>query len=99
MLISGYEKRLSDPLRYWRTRFIVIPTAERPQITVGPQGEPLNDEEIRIFGIERLAELFTKLRWIPPGEESVVPSPIRFLHTTLSPVASVLDDSIVSQLE
>ncbi|KAJ2916940.1 hypothetical protein MD484_g3439, partial [Candolleomyces efflorescens] len=100
MLVAGYEHHLHDSLRYWRTRFIVIPTGETPSLSAGPTGEPLNEEEIRILGIEKLGEQFTKLRWQPADEKVSNPAPpVRFLPTTLDPAISVLDDSLVEQLD
>ncbi|KAJ7841775.1 hypothetical protein B0H13DRAFT_2286872 [Mycena leptocephala] len=73
MLVAGYEHQFNESLRYWRTRFVVIPTAEPPSSNIGPSGEKLNDEETRILGIEKLAEQFTKLRWRPPEEKCAPP--------------------------
>ena len=98
MLVAGYEHHFNESLRYWRTRFIVIPTAESPHVKVGPSGEQLNDEEARILGIEKLAEQFTKLRWQPPDEKTAY-APVRFLPTTLDPVRSVLDEALMDQLD
>lgn len=98
MLVAGYENNFNESLRYWRTRFIVIPTAERPHVTTAPSGERLNDEEARIFGIEKLAEQFTKLRWQAPDDKNVY-APVRFLPTTLDPVLSVLDEALMDQLD
>jgi hypothetical protein len=100
MLIAGYEHHFNESLKYWRTRFVVIPTAERPHVKVGPSGEELNDEEARILGIEKLAEQFTKLRWQPADEKINHPAPpVRFLPTTLDPALSVLDESLMDQLD
>lgn len=100
MLVAGYERDFNESLRYWRTRFVVIPTKEPPILNTGPGGERLNDEEIRLLGIEKLAELFTKLRWQPPEERINNPAPpIRFLPTTLDPATSVLDESLMDQLD
>ncbi|KAF9014224.1 hypothetical protein BDQ17DRAFT_1386700 [Cyathus striatus] len=100
MLVAGYEHNFNESLRYWRTRFIVIPTAESPAVNTGPSGEKLNDEEIRILGIEKLAEQFTKLRWQTAEERVNHPAPpVRFLPTTLDPVASVMDESLMDQLD
>lgn len=97
MLVAGYEHHFNESLRYWRTRFIIIPTSEAPHITIGPSGEILNSEEARILGIEKLAEHFTKLRWQPPDE---APHPsVRLLHTTLDPAASVLDEDLMDNLD
>ncbi|KAJ6526232.1 hypothetical protein DFH09DRAFT_1328576 [Mycena vulgaris] len=98
MLVAGYEHQFNESLRYWRTRFVVIPTAEPPSSNIGPSGEKLNDEETRILGIEKLAEQFTKLRWRPP-DEKCGPPPVRFLWTTLNPAVSVLDDTLLEQLD
>jgi hypothetical protein len=98
MLVAGYEHQFNESLRYWRTRFVVIPTAEPPSSNIGPSGEKLNDEETRILGIEKLAEQFTKLRWRPP-DEKCPPPPVRFLPTTLNPAVSVLDEALLEQLD
>ncbi|PFH48488.1 hypothetical protein AMATHDRAFT_149797 [Amanita thiersii Skay4041] len=106
MLVAGYEHNFNESMRYWRTRFVVIPTAEPPMVTVGPAGEKLDEEETRLLGIEKLAEQFTKLRWQSPEERNPAnsataspPPPVRFLPTTLDPVASVVDESLMEQLD
>ncbi|KAJ7286515.1 hypothetical protein C8J57DRAFT_665587 [Mycena rebaudengoi] len=98
MLVAGYEHQFNESLRYWRTRFVVIPTADPPSSNIGPSGEKLNDEETRILGIEKLAEQFSKLRWQPP-DEKCGPPPVRFLPTTLNPAVSVLDEALLEQLD
>ncbi|KAF8630448.1 hypothetical protein AX17_005425 [Amanita inopinata Kibby_2008] len=101
MLVAGYEQNFNESMRYWRTRFVVIPTSEPPMASTGPSGEKLDDEEIRILGIDKLAEQFTKSRWHSPDERpnQTPPPPVRFLPTTLDPVASVLDESLMEQLD
>lgn len=99
MLVAGYEHQFNESLRYWRTRFVVIPTAEAPLSTTGPSGEKLNDEETRILGIEKLAEQFSKLRWQPPDERGTPAPAVRFLPTTLDPAFSVLDEALMAQLD
>ncbi|KAL0946406.1 hypothetical protein HGRIS_012631 [Hohenbuehelia grisea] len=100
MLVAGYEHQIDESLRYWRTRFIVIPTAEPPSLNIGPSGEALSDEETRILGIEKLAEIFSKLRWPSPDEKkNGPPPPVRFLPTTLGPAMSVLDEALMAQLD
>ena len=69
MLVAGYESHFNDALPYWRTRFVVIPTDEPPVTNTGPQGEKLNDEEIRLLGMEKLAEQFSRLRWCSPEDK------------------------------
>ncbi|RDB22222.1 Vacuolar membrane-associated protein IML1 [Hypsizygus marmoreus] len=100
MLVAGYEHHFNESLRYWRTRFIVIPTTEPPSSLNGPTGEVLNDEEIRIIGIDKLAEQFTKLRWQPAEEKATHPAPpVRLLQTTLGPALCVRDAALMDQLD
>ncbi|KAF5368784.1 hypothetical protein D9615_010396 [Tricholomella constricta] len=100
MLVAGYEHNFNESLRYWRTRFIVIPSAELPVHATGANGENLDDEETRILGIEKLAEQFTKLRWQPAEEKAAHPAPpVRLLPTTLGPALSVRDASLMDQLD
>ena len=99
MLAFGYEQQFSESLRYWRTRFVVIPTEEKPEVRVPRVGKPLNDEETRLVGMERLAEHFTKARWLKYGETLESYPPVRFVPTTLDPVASVSDETIIAKLD
>lgn len=113
MLVAGYEQQFNESLRYWRTRFVVIPASVPQSYPSGSDGAKLDDEEVRILGIEKLAEQFTKVRWQSPeekkerekaassGSTSIAPPPptTRFLPTTLSPAFSVLDDTLMEQLD
>ncbi|TFK54688.1 hypothetical protein OE88DRAFT_1653133 [Heliocybe sulcata] len=99
MVVAGVEPQFNESLRYWRTRFVVIPTAESPSATIGPAGEKLNEEEIRLFGMDKLAELFTRLRWRPPEEKNSPVTPVRFLPTDLGPTTCLFDEHLVAQLD
>lgn len=96
MLVAGYENKFNESLRYWRTRFVVIPTDEAPHTSVAPSGEKLNDEEIRLLGMDKLAELFSKARHEEPGQQA---PPVRFITTDLGPAQCILDESITAQLD
>ncbi|KAJ3558430.1 hypothetical protein NM688_g932 [Phlebia brevispora] len=98
MLVAGYENQFNESLRYWRTRFVVIPTDESPTLTtIG--SEKLNDEEIRLLGMDKLAEMFSKVRWVAPDEKGNQYPPVRFLVTDLGPTQCLVDESLVSQLD
>ncbi|KAG6831161.1 hypothetical protein H0H87_005986 [Tephrocybe sp. NHM501043] len=99
MLVAGYEHNFNESLRYWRTRFIVIPSSENPIDVSGSNGERLNEEETRILGIEKLTEQFTKLRWQPAEEKVNHTPPVRVLPTTLGPALSVRDTALMEQLD
>lgn len=98
-MVAGYEHQFNESLRYWRTRFVVIPTTELPSSNAGLSGEKLSEEEMRILGIEKLAEQFSKLRWQPPDEKHTITPAVRFLPTTLNPATSVLDEALMEQLD
>ncbi|CAL1711073.1 unnamed protein product [Somion occarium] len=102
MLVAGYENQFSESLRYWRTRFLVIPSDDLPisgVSTLGPAGERLNDEEIRLLGMDKLADLFSRVRWVPPEDKGKSLPPVRFIPTDLEPVSSVLDEPLVARLD
>ncbi|KAI6045628.1 hypothetical protein EDC04DRAFT_2877047 [Pisolithus marmoratus] len=99
MLVAGYEHQFNESLQCWRTKFVVIPSVDPPQVNTGPSGEKLDDEEIRLMGIDKLAEMFTKARWQFPDERGQQMTPVRFLPTTLGPVHSVMDESLMTQLD
>jgi hypothetical protein len=103
-LVAGYERDLSDALRYWRTRYLVIPSEESPPVPFSAprgsagEGDTLDEEEIRLLGVtERLAELFSKARWLRPDEADLPPP--RFVETTLDPAVCVLDDGLMTQID
>ena len=102
MLIAGYENQLHESLRYWRTRFIVIPSTDSPTNT-GPTSEKLDDEEIRLVGTDKLADLFSRVRWQVPdsglGTGTQTQPIIRFLTTDLGPASCVLDEALMNRLD
>ncbi|KAI0323996.1 hypothetical protein GY45DRAFT_485434 [Cubamyces sp. BRFM 1775] len=98
MLVAGYENQFSESLRYWRTRFVVIPTDESPHMSVGPASEKLNEEEIRLLGMDKLADCFSKVRWHSKDDPNP-PPPVRFIPTDLGPAQCVQDESITAQLD
>lgn len=108
-LIAGHSEQdeLADSTRYWRTRFVVVPSEGSPPSMQGPRGEKLSDEEVRLAGMDRLADLFTRVRWRPrnsgvrgPQRQSAAPTaPLRFIATSLDPAMSLRDDEFVRQLE
>ncbi|PWN42538.1 hypothetical protein IE81DRAFT_313369 [Ceraceosorus guamensis] len=103
-IISGHaeEEKFIDGLRYWRARFVVVPT-EGPAPTMrAASGEQLDDEEVRLMGIDRLADLFAraKLKTInrASGREERSYSRLRFIPTSLDPSASFNDEQFMKQM-
>ncbi|KAI9090275.1 hypothetical protein DFS34DRAFT_585192 [Phlyctochytrium arcticum] len=70
-LISGYQEELTENLRFWRTRFLLIPLETTSNLNpfLNPQGENLDEEEIRLIGFEKFIQVFERSRWVSPWEE------------------------------
>ncbi|KAG9101602.1 vacuolar membrane-associated protein iml1 [Ceratobasidium sp. UAMH 11750] len=98
-LVAGYERDLSDALRYWRTRYLVIPSEDPPPTPFyAPRGDTLDEEEIRLLGVtEKLADLFARARWLRPDEHDLPPP--RFVETTLDPAYCVQDEALMAQID
>ncbi|KAK3353114.1 putative vacuolar membrane-associated protein [Lasiosphaeria hispida] len=65
--VAGHNADLSEQLRFWRARFILIPmTGRHPSFPRVHTGD--SEEEIRIEGIRKLAQMWQKFRYIPPNE-------------------------------
>lgn len=99
MLVAGYEHHFNESLKYWRTRFVVIPVEVPSATNIVPPGEQLNDEEIRLLGMDKLAEMFTKVRWQAPVDRQNPLPPVRFIPTDQDPASCVLDEHLMAQLD
>jgi hypothetical protein len=97
-LISGAEENLTQALRYWRTRFILIPSDRPPVASQSSAGEAFSDQEIHITGATRLLETINRYRWKRPGDTSNT-TPLKLLPTWLAPSACVTDALLMQDLE
>ena len=97
-LIAGEEDQLTSSLRYWRTRYILIPSGRDPLTVQGvvPKGERFDTSEILITGAFRVLEILGRHQWKRPGQDA---KPLRLLPTTFDPSACVLDDGLMVELE
>ncbi|EMR08771.1 hypothetical protein PNEG_02942 [Pneumocystis murina B123] len=82
-LIAGQEDNLSDSIKYWRSRFVLIPvdikTMPVHQILTyfnANSTDVLTDEEIRILGILKIYELIKKGQYLNSFERD------RIKHTS-----------------
>ncbi|KAG9259058.1 uncharacterized protein F5Z01DRAFT_22878 [Emericellopsis atlantica] len=65
--LAGHHDEMMESLRFWRARFVLIPLLNKQISNTNPKfGD--NPEEVRIEGINRLAQLWQKHRYIPPSE-------------------------------
>ncbi|KAJ1029719.1 hypothetical protein NDA13_002962 [Ustilago tritici] len=98
-LIAGYvDEKFVESLRYWRTRFVLVPSEGSPPPMKAPTGEDLDDEEIRLIGTDKLAELFHRARFVRSKEERDQTHVQRFLPTSLDPAMSLQDEDFMKQL-
>jgi len=97
-LIAGSEDELTSSVRYWRTRYILIPSGKDPHTQgVAPkEGEEFSPTDILITGASRVVDILGRSQWVRPGAET---KPLRVLPTTFDPSACVLDDGLMTELE
>ncbi|KAL2130958.1 hypothetical protein VTI74DRAFT_5721 [Chaetomium olivicolor] len=68
--VAGHNDELTEHLRFWRARFVLIPMTGRRSSVPGTEvGD--NEEEIRIEGIRKLAQMWQRHRYIPPNERRI----------------------------
>lgn len=101
--IGGYEETLTEQLRYWRARFVLIPndppeSARRVGLVGQHGGTELNDEEIHLEGIRRLTQVFQRNRYVPPDEHQYARrkkkerDPLQILYKTVDPSVVVAQE-------
>lgn len=75
LIATSLEPAWDEKLRYWRTRFILVPTevVDVPSAVLASHRvleESATDDDVRTFGIMNLYENFSKVRWIPQGKDA-----------------------------
>lgn len=102
-LVAGYQEELTDNLRFWRARFIVIPRETLPNnITLtGALHDNLDDEEKRLALFEAWIQNIRKAKWLTPEEREELQkrrkkeigfSDLGVKLTTMDPSAYVASD-------
>jgi hypothetical protein len=90
--VAGHNDELSENLRFWRARFVLIPVVNRSASIPKDQNTD-NEEEIRLEGIRKLALLWQKCRYAPeekrfqkPGnKQKKAPNPLDIVYRTEDP--------------
>lgn len=104
-LVAGYQEELTDNLRFWRARFIVIPRETLPtNITLtGALHENLDEEEKRLALFEAWIQNIRKAKWLTPEEREELQkkrkreigfSDLGIKLTTMDPSAYVASDAM-----
>ena len=91
--VAGHHEELHENLRFWRARFVLIPMSNRHYSDPKTPGD--NEEEVRIEGIRKIAQLWLKHRYIPPderrryqnsgGRRNKDPNPLDIVYKTEDP--------------
>ncbi|KAL2754237.1 hypothetical protein ACRALDRAFT_2054237 [Sodiomyces alcalophilus JCM 7366] len=65
--LAGHSDELTENLRFWRARFVLIPMLPRnAQVARNENGD--SPEEVRLEGLRRLSLQWQKNRYVPPSE-------------------------------
>jgi hypothetical protein len=103
-LISGYQDQMTDALRFWRIRFLLIPLETPPTLfsSVSLDCDRLDEEEERISGFLKFMEMIEKCRFIPRDERKKEKSPLKksldIQLTTLNLSSLVVSEDVHSLL-
>lgn len=90
--IAGFDEEMSENLRFWRARFVLIPV-ERPTQLLRHQGED-NEEEVRLEGIKKLTQMWQRHRVVTASErrfqtlasrKTKDPNPLDIVYKTEDP--------------
>ena len=64
--IAGFDEEMTESLRFWRARYVLIPV-ERPTQSQRPQGGD-DEEEVRLEGIKKITQIWQRHRVITASE-------------------------------
>ncbi|TPX31002.1 hypothetical protein SmJEL517_g05555 [Synchytrium microbalum] len=100
--VAGYQDEMTESLRFWRTRFILIPADTMPapnNVLSYPMDETLTEEEKRIEGFKRFEELcFARARRLNPSEQDgskkVVSQPVNIIRVDVNISSYVRDEML-----
>ncbi|EDN92381.1 hypothetical protein SS1G_08244 [Sclerotinia sclerotiorum 1980 UF-70] len=66
--IAGFEDDMTEHLRFWRARFVLIPVARPTQSRRDNMRGEDNEEEVRLEGIRKLTQMWQSHRYVPSSE-------------------------------
>ncbi|KAF9873195.1 vacuolar membrane-associated protein iml-1 [Colletotrichum karsti] len=99
--LAGHHDEMTENLRFWRARFVLIPMVSRSSAVPRNQAGD-NAEEVRLEGIRRLSLSWQKHRYLPPLERRYQtvnarrdPNPLDIVYKTEDPsvvIAAELDN-------
>ncbi|RUP42965.1 hypothetical protein BC936DRAFT_137831 [Jimgerdemannia flammicorona] len=102
-LVAGHRHELTDDLRYWRARFLLIPMETLPaapsQFAGVGTSDRLDDEELRLEYFRNFLQGFRRAEWLSPREREEMKKKRKELnldlglqYTTMDPTAYILNE-------
>ncbi|KAI9649848.1 vacuolar membrane-associated protein iml1 [Ciborinia camelliae] len=92
--IAGFEDDMTEHLRFWRARFVLIPVARPTQSRRDRMRGEDNEEEVRLEGIRKLTQMWQSHRYVPSSEprfqsltsrKTKDPNPLDIVYKTEDP--------------
>lgn len=95
--MAGEENEFKPSLRYWRTRYLLVPSGKDPLAIHGvvPSGENFDPSEILMSGASKVVDILNRHRWDVTSEANK----LLILPTTFDPSACVLDEGLMIELD
>ncbi|KAL7627283.1 vacuolar membrane-associated protein iml1 [Parahypoxylon ruwenzoriense] len=90
--LAGHTDEMTENLRFWRARFVLIPMYPRTSSVLAVRNED-DEEEVRLEGIKRLAQIWQRHRFLSPSERQFQsagarkrdPNPLDIIYKTEDP--------------
>ncbi|KAI0379334.1 vacuolar membrane-associated protein IML1 [Hypomontagnella monticulosa] len=90
--LAGHTDEMTENLRFWRARFVLIPMYPRTALAPATRNED-NEEEVRLEGIKKLAQLWQRYRFLSSSERQFQsagakkrdPNPLDIIYKTEDP--------------
>lgn len=96
--VAGHYEEMSEHMRFWRARYVLIPTTSLKVRDLSNPQYADNEEEVRLEGIKYLAQQWLKHRYIPPSERRFQrqesrhrkdPNPLDIVYKTEDPTVVI----------
>ncbi|KAI5921275.1 hypothetical protein F4810DRAFT_679096 [Camillea tinctor] len=105
--LAGHTDEMTENLRFWRARFVLIPMYPRTSAASKVQNED-DEEEVRLEGIKRLAQIWQRHKYLSPSEHQFQsvgarkrdPNPLDIIYKTEDAsvvIAAELETLLISE--
>lgn len=95
-LISGYQDEMTENLKFWRTRYLLIPfdgdKINNFSSSATPPNEVFDEEEVLVAGFLKFVDFFDKNQSNPKGEREKI-NPPRFPKKKISITMTTFDSA------